>query len=406
MAANLPCATAANGSWSSVALGNSGLAVSGGRAGHQQLRHEARPASRAGGRRTPRWTTASRSSTPPTPTARREERLGEILAGPARRRRAGDEVRQRRAPARQRQRRGLGRARVAALRPARGRVVAAPAAHRLDRPLPAAPPGPGDADRGDAVGARRPGATRARCATSAPRTSPAGRWPTPSGPRAPAARAVRQRAEPVQLARARHRGRPRARARALRRSGCCPTSRSPAGCSPASTGAASAPPAGSRLQAWGRESALTDAAFDVVEALEAFADRAGHRPAGRRDRRPGRPAGRRQRDRRRDHARAGRGERRRRHLAAFGGRPGDAARADGLAEPRSCSDLAIWTPLDALIRTRSPRVFGYSASAPLAALAAGQRPSPARSRRSPHSRHSHAPPQPSTARRRSRCPAR
>lgn len=32
-----------------------------------------------------------------------------------------------------------------------------------------------------------------------------------------------------------------------------------------------APPAGSRLQAWGRESSLTDEAFDVVEALESFA---------------------------------------------------------------------------------------------------------------------------------------
>jgi aryl-alcohol dehydrogenase-like predicted oxidoreductase len=31
------------------------------------------------------------------------------------------------------------------------------------------------------------------------------------------------------------------------------------------------PPEGSRLQAWGRESALTDATFDVLEALESFA---------------------------------------------------------------------------------------------------------------------------------------
>ena len=30
-------------------------------------------------------------------------------------------------------------------------------------------------------------------------------------------------------------------------------------------------PAGSRIAAWGRESALTDAAFDVIEALESFA---------------------------------------------------------------------------------------------------------------------------------------
>jgi aryl-alcohol dehydrogenase-like predicted oxidoreductase len=32
-----------------------------------------------------------------------------------------------------------------------------------------------------------------------------------------------------------------------------------------------APPEGSRIQVWGRESALTDAVFDVVEALEGFA---------------------------------------------------------------------------------------------------------------------------------------
>ncbi|MBF6148295.1 aldo/keto reductase [Nocardia nova] len=30
-------------------------------------------------------------------------------------------------------------------------------------------------------------------------------------------------------------------------------------------------PEGSRIQAWGRESALTDAAFDIVEQLEDFA---------------------------------------------------------------------------------------------------------------------------------------
>jgi len=32
-----------------------------------------------------------------------------------------------------------------------------------------------------------------------------------------------------------------------------------------------APPQGSRIQAWGRESVLTDAVFDVVERLETFA---------------------------------------------------------------------------------------------------------------------------------------
>ena len=47
------------------------------------------------------------------------------------------------------------------------------AAHRLDRPLPAAPARPADADRGDAARARRPRARKARCATSAAPTSPA-----------------------------------------------------------------------------------------------------------------------------------------------------------------------------------------------------------------------------------------
>jgi aryl-alcohol dehydrogenase-like predicted oxidoreductase len=36
-----------------------------------------------------------------------------------------------------------------------------------------------------------------------------------------------------------------------------------------------APPEGSRIQAWGRESVLTDATFDVLEKLEAFADERG-----------------------------------------------------------------------------------------------------------------------------------
>jgi len=36
-----------------------------------------------------------------------------------------------------------------------------------------------------------------------------------------------------------------------------------------------APPQGSRIQAWKREAALTDAAFDVIEALESFADERG-----------------------------------------------------------------------------------------------------------------------------------
>ena len=52
----------------------------------------------------------------------------------------------------------LARRRLARIRHASRRSEPAAAAHRLDRSLPAAPAGRGDADRGDAARARRPGA--------------------------------------------------------------------------------------------------------------------------------------------------------------------------------------------------------------------------------------------------------
>ena len=99
----------------------------------------------------------------------------------SRRRRAGHQVRGRRPATRQRQRRGLGRAGLAPLHRAGGGVVAAPAADRLDRSVPAAPSRPRHAD----ARRRSPRSTTwcgpARSATSARRTWPAGRWPTRSG---------------------------------------------------------------------------------------------------------------------------------------------------------------------------------------------------------------------------------
>ncbi len=163
-------------------------------------------------------------------------------AGSARRRdlatKFGSDVRNRGG----RQRRGLGRARLAALHAARRRIVAAQPAHRLDRPLPAAPPGPADADRRDAVCAGRSRARgqgalrrfvqlhrvagrrcrvdrphpRARSGSSARRTSTAG-----------CAAASR----PTSCRRSSSTG-----------SACCPTSRWPAGCFRASTAAARRPP--------------------------------------------------------------------------------------------------------------------------------------------------------------------
>ena len=78
--------------------------------------------------------------------------LGEALQGPPRRVRRGHQVRDGHAG---RERRGPRRARIASLRPPRGRGQPAPAADRPHRPLPAARARPGDPDRGDARRADR-----------------------------------------------------------------------------------------------------------------------------------------------------------------------------------------------------------------------------------------------------------
>ena len=70
---------------------------------------------------------------------------------------------------------------LAAQHPHAGRGVAAPARHRVDRPLPGALLGPAHAARGDASPRSTTSSTRARSATSARATSPAGTWPRRSG---------------------------------------------------------------------------------------------------------------------------------------------------------------------------------------------------------------------------------
>ena len=70
----------------------------------------------------------------------------------------------------------LGPGQLAQAHPRRGRRIAAPAADRLHRPLPAARPRPGNADRRDAAARSTTSCARARCATSAARTSSPTSW--------------------------------------------------------------------------------------------------------------------------------------------------------------------------------------------------------------------------------------
>ena len=102
------------------------------------------------------------------------------------------------------------------LHPARGHRVAAPAAHRLHRPVPAARPGPGDPGRGDPRRAARAGR---RGQGQVPRPLEllrlaAGRCRAPRGAERPYA--VHLRAEPLVAARAAGRGGGRPRGQALR----------------------------------------------------------------------------------------------------------------------------------------------------------------------------------------------
>ena len=109
--------------------------------------------------------------------------------------------------------RGEGRAR---LHPARGYRIAAPAAHRLHRPVPAARPGPGDPGRGDhrrAARAGRRGQGQVHRPFELLRLA-AGRRRAPRGARRP--HAVCLRAEPLVAARAPGRGGGRPRGQALR----------------------------------------------------------------------------------------------------------------------------------------------------------------------------------------------
>ena len=95
-----------------------------------------------------------------------EEIVGKALQGPARRRRARDQVPRAdgRATRTSAATRGAGSSQEVenSLRRLR---------HRLDRPLPGPPARPGDRHRGDARRARPTSSTRARSATSAPRRS-------------------------------------------------------------------------------------------------------------------------------------------------------------------------------------------------------------------------------------------
>ena len=150
---------------------------------HDDLRLPVRRATRPSPSSTGPPRPASPSSTPPTSTrsaarAPRWAHRGDhrpLAAGPARRRRPGHQVP---CPHRAAARGTAGNSRKHILE--RDRGLPAPAAHRLRRPLPAARPRPGHADRRDAPGARRPRAARARCATSGAPTSSPTSWPARS----------------------------------------------------------------------------------------------------------------------------------------------------------------------------------------------------------------------------------
>ena len=161
-------------------VGRSGLRVSVAGLGCNNFGTPHRRGRARGRSSTRRSTRASRSSTPPTSTA-------PAVGGVPRRGRSAGRRHEvviatkfgMRRWATGRTRRGGSRA----LHRARRRGEPAPARHRLHRPLPDALPDPNDADRGDDRRPRPTSCTRARCATSAARTSPAGRSPMRTGPR-------------------------------------------------------------------------------------------------------------------------------------------------------------------------------------------------------------------------------
>ena len=201
-----------------------------------------------------------------------EEMLGARARSRARERRRGNEVRHGHAG---RQRARLGCAGLAALRPQGRRGQPAPPRHRLDRPLPAAPTRPADADRARRSRRSTSSSARARCATSAAATSPAGRSSTPTGrrgPPAPSGSSRRRTSTRCSSATSRRSSCPRASTSA---SGCCRSSRSPPACSPASTAAARRRPRAPASPAMADR--LAGADWDTIERLEAYAAERGLR---------------------------------------------------------------------------------------------------------------------------------
>ena len=166
-----------------------------------------------------------------------EEFLGEVLGARRDRGRPGDQVRA--WTWRGARTAAMGAAARARYIRARGRGVAAPAAHRPHRPVPDAPARPRrrrSRRRSAALDELvREGKVRyIGCSNFAGWQIAEAEWTA----RGRGHRAVRQRAERVQPARARRRERAAAGAASASGSACCRSSRSPTACSPASTGGA------------------------------------------------------------------------------------------------------------------------------------------------------------------------
>ena len=255
-------------------LGDSGLAVSVGRPRLQQLR----PAARR--RRDPRGRGrgARRRHHPLRHRRRlRRRRVSEVLLGEALEGRRDDVViatkfgmRHARAPT---GRTGAPAAR-AATSAGRSRRSLRRLRHRLDRPLPAPPPGPAHADRGDPLRARRP---RPRGQGALHRLSNFAGWQIADADwtaRTARLERVRQRAERVHPARPGRRGRAGARPCEQLGVGMLPYFPLASGLLTGKYRRGEPPPDGTRL-ARRPTSARADARFDVIEKLEAFAAERG-----------------------------------------------------------------------------------------------------------------------------------
>ena len=200
-------------------------------------------------------------------------------------------------------------ARLARVHPLGDRGLAEAAAGRADRPLPVPPPGRGDADRGDArrrwtswsreglvgaIGCSNFSAAELEEADRIARERGLARFVTLQNQYSLLEREIEAEVAP-----------------ACERLGVSILPYFPlaSGLLTGKYRRGEPGPEGSRLSS--REQAGSDEQFDVVEALEAFAEARGDRHPRRRDRRPRRPARRRLGDRRRDQARADRRQRRR-----------------------------------------------------------------------------------------------